>query len=125
MNIQVDLNNITVNNKTLSFKAEIKCYEVFGDILIIITKSTDSELNENVWGVNSKAEVIWQIEKLDKVEYNNEIYSGISSPYIEVVKIDEITARLFNWDGCYYEVNPTTGSFLKNILEYRLDRRPW
>lgn len=46
-------------------------------------------------------------------------------PYTGVYKVDERTARLFNWEIGYFEVDPLTGKFIENIIEFRKGKRSW
>lgn len=109
----------------VEFPFEISITERFGQIILVITDYYSSDINENVWGVNEKGEIIWQIPKVDEVEFEGKKYKGITDPYKGVSKIDEKTARLFNLEGGYFEINPSTGKFTKNIIEFRKEKRPW
>ena len=109
----------------MKFPSNISTAELFGQVILIITDYSESDINENVWGVNEEGKVLWQIPTVDEVEYEGKKYVGITHPYTGVHKIDERTARLFNWEGGYYEIDPATGKFTKNIIEFRKGKRPW
>lgn len=116
---------MTVGTRKVEFPFKISHTELFDDVIIVVTDYYESNFNENVWGVNGVGEKIWQIPRVDKVEYEGKEYLGISDPYTGIHKIDEQTARLFNWEGGYFEINPKSGEFTKNIIEFRKGKRPW
>ncbi|MFY0481974.1 hypothetical protein ACI6PS_05155 [Flavobacterium sp. PLA-1-15] len=125
MNFSVNKNVLRLGAKKIEFPFKISHTEKFGEVILVITDYHESNINENVWGVNRNGEIIWQIPKVDQVEFEGKQYLGINDPYTEVYKVDEKTARLFNWEGGYFEIDPLTGKFTKNILEFRNKKRPW
>jgi len=125
MKFTVHENSLSIGAKKVSFPSTIKQIELFNDIVIVITDYTESPCNENVWGVNDQGEVVWQVEKVDKIEYEGIEYIGITEPYSGIHKVDDKTARIFNLEGGYFEINPTTGAFIKNIIQFRKGKRPW
>ncbi len=125
MDFTVEDNKLRIGQLEVEFPFEISHIERFEQIIWVITDYYKSDINENVWGVNEKGEIIWQIPKVDEVEFEGKKYTGITDPYTGVCKIDETTARLFNWEGGYLEINPSTGKFTKNIIEFRKGKRPW
>lgn len=125
MDFTVKNNILRLGQLEVEFPFEISNTERFGQIILVITDYHSSDINENVWGVNEKGEIIWQIPKVDEVEFEGKKYKGITDPYTGVRKIDEKTARLFNLEGGYFEIDPSTGKFTKNIIEFRKEKRPW
>ena len=125
MNYKVEKNVITVGKKSVEFPFKISHSEQFGDVIIVITDYYTSDINENVWGINGRGEIIWQIPKVNEVSYDGQVYTGITDPYTGVHKVDDQTARLFNWEGGYFEINPLSGKFTKNIMEFRKGKRSW
>jgi hypothetical protein len=125
MNFSSDNNILTIGRKRVEFPFKISHAEKFGEVIIVITDYYESNINENVWGVNKQGAKIWQIPKIKTIEYEGIEYSGISDPYTGIHKIDEQTARLFNWEGGYFEIDSLTGEFTKNIIEFRKGRRAW
>jgi len=125
MDFSTHNNILTVGTRNVEFPFKISHTELFDDVIIVVTDYYESNFNENVWGVNGVGEKIWQIPRVDKVEYEGKEYLGISDPYTGIHKIDEQTARLFNWEGGYFEINPKSGEFTKNIIEFRKGKRPW
>ena len=119
-------NILRLGDHNIEFPFKISHIERFREVLIVITDYHNSEFNENVWGFNLLEKIIlWQIPKVDKVEFEGKQYIGISKPYTGIQKVDEQTARLFNWEGGYYDIDPSTGKFIKNIIEFRKGKRPW
>ena len=125
MNISIDNNILTIGENSIEFASKISHAEKFGEVVLVITDYGASDLNENVWGVNGEGKIIWQIQKVEEVEFEGIKYLGVTHPYTAVYKVDERTARLVNWEGGYFEVNPVTGKFTKNIIEFRKGKRPW
>ena len=125
MDFSTENNILTIGTITVEFPFKISHTEKFGEIVIVITDYNESNTNENVWGINEQGMKVWQISKIEKVEYEGKEYTGISDPYTGIHKVDEQTARLFNWEGGYFEINPITGGFTKNIIEFRKGKRLW
>ena len=125
MNFSIENNVLRIGQREILFPYQISHTEIFGEVILVITDYYKSDINENVWGVNGQGEIIWQIPKVDQVEFEGKIYPGINDPYTGVHKIDEQTARLGNWRGGDYEIDTSTGKFTKNIMEFRKGRRPW
>lgn len=125
MNFYFDKNILTIGEKAIEFPFKISHTEQFGEIILVITDYSESDLNENVWGINRQGEIVWQIPAVSEVNYDGIKYPGITNPYTGVLKVDEKTARLFNWEGGYFEIDPLTGHFTKNIVEFRKGKRPW
>ena len=116
---------LTIGTKVVEFPRNILQVEKFGEVLIVVTDSYQSSINENVWGVNEQGLKIWQIPKVDNVNFEGKEYLSIDRPYNGIYKVAEGVARLFNWEGGYFEINPITGEFTKNIVEFRKGKRPW
>jgi len=91
MNYSTDKNILTIGTENTKFPFKISHTENFGEIIIVITDYYESNINENVWGVNKQGVKIWQIPKVDKVKYEGNEYLGISDPYTGIHKIDELT----------------------------------
>ena len=125
MKYSTDNNILKLGEHKIEFPFEISHVERFGEVLIVITDYHKSDFNENVWGVNQKGKILWQIQKVDQTEFEGKQYVGITEPYTGIHKVDEQTARLFNWEGGYFEIEPLTGQFTKNIIEFRKGKRPW
>jgi hypothetical protein len=60
--------------------------------------------NENVFGVDSNADILWQIQP------RKYIYED--SPYTNITKKDNFV-KLSNWDGTDLIVAPSTGKIIK------------
>lgn len=125
MNFSIENNILRLGQHEVEFPFEISHTEIFGKVILVITDYYKSDINENVWGVNEHGKIIWQIPKVNEVEFEGKKYLGITDPYTGVHKVDEQTARLFNWEGGYFEIDPSTGKFTKNIIEFRKGKRPW
>ena len=80
MNSSTDKNILTIGTESIKFPFKISHTENFGEIIIVITDYYESNINENVWGVNKQGVKIWQIPKVDKVKYEGKEYLGISDP---------------------------------------------
>lgn len=125
MKYSTDKNILKLGQHKIEFPFEISHVERFGEVLIVLTDYHKSDFNENVWGVNQKGQFLWQIPKVDQAEFEVKQYGGITQPYTGIHKIDEQTARLFNWEGGYFDIDPLTGQFTKSIIEFRKGKRPW
>ena len=125
MNFSVENNILRVGQREIEFPCKISHTEIFGEVIVVITDYYKSDINENVWGINGQGEIIWQIPKVDQVDFQGKIYPGINDPYTGLFKIDGHTARLGNWRGGDYEIDTSTGKFTKNIMEFRKGKRPW
>lgn len=125
MDFSTHNNILTVGTRKVEFPFKISHTELFDEIIIVVTDYSESNINENVWGVNGVGEKVWQIPRVDKIEFEGKEFLGISDPYTGIHKVNEQTARLFNWEGGYFEINPLSGKFTKNIIEFRRGKRPW
>lgn len=125
MNFSVENNILRIGQREVVFPTRISHSEIIGEVILVITDYYKSDINENVWGVNGQGVIIWQIPKVNQVEFEGKIYSGINDPYTGIYKVDEQTARLGNWRGGDYEIDALTGRFTKNIIEFRKGKRPW
>src|SRR6056297_134825 len=101
MNFSIDNNILTIGENAIDFPSKILHAEQFGEVVLVITDYGASDVNENVWGINGQGEIIWQILKVSEMDYKGIEYTGITDPYTGLHKVDEQTARLFNWEGGY------------------------
>lgn len=70
MKISIDKNILTIGKKVIEFPWKISHTELFEEVILVITDYYESNINENVWGVNGQGEIIWQVSKIIEVEYN-------------------------------------------------------
>lgn len=104
-NITLTNGNIEINGEPISFKFDIAEYIDFGNTTVVRLKvPIDIIFNENVFGLNDKGKIIWQIERKELMHDN--------SPYTNITKLDEDKLRLNNWDGTVLFVNPNNGKIL-------------
>lgn len=76
-----------------------------GDVLVVrIDPHPGSKDNENVFGVNDNAVIVWKVPARICI-YEDSPYTGI--------KKEGDNVRLFNWDGAELLVNPSTGEVLQ------------
>ena len=76
--------------------------------IVMLAPKLKSAFNENVYGVDYKGNILWQIQQR-KYVYED-------SPYTGIIREGE-NVRLFNWDGAELIVDPSTGRILNE--EYR------
>lgn len=74
------------------------------DVVIVrVEPSTGSIFNENVFGISSSGELLWQIKALKHV-YED-------SPYVYIKEIG-LGVKLSNWDGDDVIIDPGSGAVL-------------
>lgn len=79
--------------------------EVDEVIVVCLDVPRDRKMNENVYAVDHRGMLLWQVKPTKHV-YENSSYVGVTT----TGKL----ARLFNWDGMVYEVNPKTGEVVNS-----------
>src|SRR5690554_5452341 len=89
MNFSVESNVLKLGKREIKFPFKISHIETFGEVILVITDYYKSNINENVWGVNRQGEIIWQVPKVDEVEFEGKRYTGITNPYTGVHKVDK------------------------------------
>ena len=97
----------------------------FNGFLVLRTDYYESTTNENVYGINADGKIEWQIERLTKLTHNGIEFNGISEPYTSIIKLNDKTLKLMNWDSTYFEVYSHTGELKTNPMESRIGKRPW
>ncbi len=99
-------NILIINDKQLEFEYEIEdIKEVNGILAVLLGVSAKSYSIDNLYGVNSKGEIIWRVQSV------NEIYpSIISSPYVALKIAPSGDIAVTNFAGVRYFVNPKDGS---------------
>lgn len=128
MNYIIDNNKLNFeNNWSLRFRSPIKKFIDFENVLIILLeREINTGFIQNVYAINKKTgEQQWQIDRLEEIEYQNEVFIGIEKPYVDIVKIAANKVRLINWDGTRLDVNTDTGILLINVIEARKGKKPW
>jgi hypothetical protein len=71
--------------------------------VVMLAPKVKSGFNENIYGVDYRGNIVWQIHKRE--------YVYEDSPYTGIIKEEE-KVRLFNWDGAELSVDPLTGRIL-------------
>jgi len=79
--------------------------EIEGVIIVRLDVPVNRKLNENVYALDSQGDLLWQVKPVRHVYQR--------SPYVGIEKAGEF-ARLFNWDGNVYDVNPKTGDVISS-----------
>jgi hypothetical protein len=79
--------------------------EVGGVTIVCLDIPSYRKLNENVYGLDEQGNILWQVKP---VAHHYE-----RSRYVGVAKVGEL-ARLFNWDGQVYDVDPWTGNVMSS-----------
>jgi hypothetical protein len=93
-----------VNNTPVAFKyPAYKSIEMNSIVVVLLDIPQFEVFNENVFGVNSSGEVIWQIQKRQDSEENDEPYMNIW-----IYNNDEI--RVNDSIGLNFIINPLDGS---------------
>jgi len=116
---------LKIGENSLEFDNEIKEVIEFDGFLVVRTDYYESTTNENVYGINANGKIEWQIEKLTKLTHNGIEYNGISEPYTSIIKLNDKTLKLMNWDSTSFEVYARTGELKTNPMESRIGKRPW
>lgn len=100
-------NQIIINNKTITFETNIKQIYEYKDILIIVTRTNEKELDNepNVCAISSEGKIIWEIEQINRS----------LNKYIEV-KEEENCLVVYDTDHFKYVINPDTGTFIKKKI---------
>jgi hypothetical protein len=125
MKYKFENKELKIDEKSLEFGNEIKEVIDFNGFLVVRTDYSKSTTNENVYGINTDGQIEWQIEKLNKLTHNGIEYNGISEPYTSIIKLNDKTLKLLNWDSTNFEVYAHTGELKTNPMESRLGKRPW
>lgn len=81
--------------------------EIGGVIIVCLEVPPNQKFNENVYGVDQEGTLLWQIKPVKHL-YENSCYTGIANA--------EGRARLFNWDGMVYDVDPKTGEVVSSYF---------
>lgn len=115
---------LIIGDIEVEFPNEIREYEVCGEIIVVVTDYYTSDIIENVWGVGSDGSIAWQIPRMEVMEYEGKIYTGIVHSYRGISKVSDNIIRVFGKGG-YYEIYSSTGEFTKNLIEFRIGKRPW
>jgi hypothetical protein len=106
MKVEVKSGILNINNKIVTFKFEVAQFIQLDKLIIVRLKvPVDIIFNENVFGLNEEAKIIWQIEHKDFIHKN--------SPYTNIRLLDNGQIRLSNWDGTQLIVEPLTGDIIK------------
>lgn len=94
------------SGKTVKFDYPIQEAVEVGDIIVVcLDVPTNRKFNENVYALDDQGGLLWQVKPV-KHAYER-------SPYVGVSKAGEL-ARLFNWDGMVYDLNPQTGDIVSS-----------
>ncbi len=115
------------NGNSIKFNNDIKKIIDFGNIIVILLeREVNSDFINNVYGVNMKKnEIEWQIDNLVNAKYENVVYNGINSPYVDIYKTADDEVKLINWDGTKIHLDVNSGTIISNIIESRKGRRTW
>lgn len=126
MEVNFKGNTISIAERSIEFSNPIKKVEIFSSILIVLLeRELNSQLLENVYGVSGELKIIWQIKKMDNIEFNGTHYTGITHPYIDIKKVNEEDLLVSNLDGTTFLVDPYSGDLLTNPIASRIGKRPW
>lgn len=94
----------------------------FSNLIIVnfypFTKEEDDKLNKecidmerNIWAFNQDGVIVWKIQAAPRIGSNN-TYTGLG--------IEDGKLKAYNWNGCYYFINPQDGS-----VTIEKGGRPW
>lgn len=125
MTYKFENKELNINGNSIEFDDQIKEVIEFDRFLVVRTDYFESTTNENVYGINAKGKIEWQIEKLTKLTHNGKEFDGITDPYTGIKKLTDKTLRLVNWDSTYFEIYAHTGKLKTDPMESRIGKRPW
>lgn len=106
--------NYSIRGKTLELrsgkKAEFQyrihdAVEIDDVTIVCLEVPLNRRLNENVYALDGQGNLLWQVKPMNHVPEN--------SPFIGVERAGQL-ARLFNWDGKVYDINPKTGDIVSS-----------
>ena len=116
---------LIIGTNKIEFENSIKEVIEFANILVVRTDYLNSNINENVYGINFDCKIEWQVPKMEKITFENKEYIGITEPYANLKKINDDKIRLVNCDSTYFDINPRNGELLTNPISSRSGKRPW
>lgn len=92
--------------KEMSFEYPVlQTTEVNDVIVVCLDVPPNRKVNENVYAFDHGGTLLWQVKPTKHV-YENSHYVGVTSTGNQ--------ARLFNWDGMVYDVDPKTGEVVNS-----------
>ncbi|MDE5422059.1 hypothetical protein L3073_07540 [Ancylomarina sp. DW003] len=115
MKFKYEGKRLTIDNEILEFDVKIQKVVPFENFVIVLTDHCKTETNENVYCVDKYCKFKWTIERA----------IGIDDPYSNIVKKDENTIELINWNGTDLTVDTWTGKFKTTVKESNQGKRPW
>jgi hypothetical protein len=93
------------SEKIVTFNFPIRQVVSFRDCYIVRIEPDIGQVdNENIFGVSSEGNILWQIEPMLHV-YKDSPYTGVSQ--------EGDLAKLCNWDGTDLIIAPYTGKIIK------------
>ncbi len=106
--IEIDNNKIFLDdNLLLSFDYAIKEFIDFENVIVVCLNYYDVPFNENIFAINYKGKVLWQITKYTSVEDRKSSFVGLN-------RENENSCWAVNWDGTSLLLDIATGKILKD-----------
>jgi hypothetical protein len=89
------------SGRTATFNYPIKeIVETEDAIVVRLDVPINRQLNENVYAIDHKGRLLWQIAPFERLLKN--------SAYVGISRVDNLV-RAFNFDGLVYDLEPKTG----------------
>lgn len=114
-NFKIQGNRLILPKETIQFDTKIQKALEFDNFVVILTNYSTTEIIENVICFDYDGNKKWQIQALDTID----------NPYSNIVKIDNYTVKLINWDGTDLLIDSYTGHVKLSPMDSRRGKRPW
>jgi hypothetical protein len=83
---------------------------------LILLDQDNGELNENIFIINNRGEIVWQVPKYT--------YTDKYSPFVKIIELGNKQFKLINWDGSTIIVG-SYGEIIQDIDESRKLKKQW
>lgn len=116
MNYKYNDNCLTVNGKSIDFPYDIgDVQEAQGKLIVLLDIPGGVNFINNIYAVNSKTELIWQVQDLREVYPQNQYPQLMLLPYI-YMHIEEGTVRGVDFYARNYYIDLDSGKIKKMVV---------
>jgi len=124
MKFSFENTELKIRDQIITFDDSIKTIIDFGAILVVLTDPYNSSNLRNVFGVNSKGEIIWQIQDMRFFIHQGKEVPGFDKPHAGIQRVYK-KIRIFNVSSSHFDINPKNGKVLTHPMDTILGHRPW
>ncbi len=101
---RIETNNLFIGSNKIEFSYPVENIKICGNYYIVLI---DAPTVNNVYAVNSQAQIVWQIQDVA------EVYSAVNDVSYVGIRITELEQIIVtNFNGVTYTVDPVNGKII-------------